>query len=60
MKASNKTLMLIAVAIIFSVRAMAQGTLPPDPDNSVPLDGGLGIAIVAGVSYGAKKLMKKK
>ncbi len=60
MKAINKILMFVAVAIMFSVCAMAQGTLPGDPDNSVPLDGGLSIAIVAGVSYGAKRLMKKK
>jgi hypothetical protein len=60
MKASNKILMLLAVAIIFSVRAMAQGTLPSDPDTGVPLDGGLSIAIVAGISYGAKRLMKKR
>ncbi|MDR3681864.1 MAG: hypothetical protein P4L41_17980 [Flavipsychrobacter sp.] len=60
MKISKKFLLLIAVAGIFSLKAIAQGTIPNDPDEAVPLDGGLSIAIVAGVSYGAKRLMKKK
>jgi len=60
MKISKKILLLIAVAGIFSLKAIAQGTIPDDPDEGVPLDGGLSIAIVAGVSYGAKRLMKKK
>ena len=60
MKSTKKILLLIAVAGIFSLRAAAQGSLPADPDEGVPLDGGLSIAIIAGVSYGAKRLMKKK
>ncbi|MDR3678924.1 MAG: hypothetical protein P4L41_03085 [Flavipsychrobacter sp.] len=60
MKAGKKLFLFIAIAGIFSLKAVAQGTIPGDPDTSVPLDGGLSIAIVAGVSYGAKRLMKKK
>ncbi len=56
----DKVIFLLAVASIISFKLMAQGSLPGDPDTGVPLDGGLSIAIVAGVSYGAKKLMKKK
>lgn len=60
MKNSRKILLLIAVAGIFTLRATAQGSLPDDPDEGVPLDGGLSIAIVAGVGYGAKRLMKNR
>ncbi len=56
----NKIIFLFATISIISVKALAQGPLPADPDDSVPLDGGLTIALVAGISYGAKKLMKKK
>jgi len=56
----NKVILMLIVATIFSLKLLAQGTLPGDPDDSVPLDGGLSIAIVAGVGYGAKRLMKKK
>ncbi len=51
---------LLAIISILSVKGFAQGTLPGDPDDSVPLDGGLSIALVAGISYGAKRLMKSK
>ncbi len=60
MKAGKKFLLFVAIAAIFSLKAAAQGSLPNDPDTGVPLDGGLSIAIVAGISYGAKRLMKKK
>ncbi len=56
----GKKIFLLAIIAVMSVKAMAQGTLPTDPDNSVPLDGGLTIAIVAGISYGVKRSMKKK
>ncbi len=56
----NKLLLFIAIAGMFAIKAAAQGSLPNDPDTGVPLDGGLSIAIVAGISYGAKRLMKKK
>jgi hypothetical protein len=57
---ANKIGLLIMIACIISFKMFAQGILPGDPDTSVPLDGGLSIAIIAGVSYGAKRLMKKK
>ncbi|MDR3681857.1 MAG: hypothetical protein P4L41_17945 [Flavipsychrobacter sp.] len=56
----SKILLLLAVAGTISFKMMAQGSLPDDPDTAVPLDGGLSIAIVAGVSYGAKRLMKNR
>lgn len=35
--------------------------LPPfDPDNSVPIDGGAGILLVAGVAYGLKRVYDKR
>lgn len=56
----NKIIVLLLLTSVISVHALAQGTLPGDPDDSVPLDGGLTIALVAGIGYGAKRLMKKK
>jgi hypothetical protein len=55
----SKSIFLLAAICIISLRTLAQGTLPDDPD-SVPLDGGLSIALVAGIGYGAKKLLKNK
>jgi hypothetical protein len=62
-KKSIKGWILLAflfTCIIIALRSSAQGTLPGDPDTGVPLDGGLSIAIVAGVSYGVKRLINKR
>ncbi len=56
----SKIIFLFAIITIISIKGFAQGTLPGDPDDSVPLDGGLSIALVAGISYGAKRLIKGK
>jgi hypothetical protein len=31
-----------------------------DPDNQVPIDGGAGILVAAGVAYGIKKVYDKR
>jgi hypothetical protein len=33
---------------------------PPNPEEAVPLDGGLSLLVAAGVGYGAKKLKAKR
>lgn len=55
---------------ILSLSAMLAVALPPgglgpsgggqDPDNDVPIDGGIGLLVAAGVAFGAKQLIKKK
>ena len=31
-----------------------------DPDNEVPIDGGIGFLLAAGAAFGARKVLKKK
>ncbi len=38
----------------------AQGGPPPPPPEPIPIDGGIGALIVAGVGYAAKKLYSSK
>ena len=49
---------LLIIMMFLSVAASAQGIDPglPGGDPDVPLDGGLGALIVAGIVYGAKKI----
>jgi len=47
-------LMLFMIGPEFMKSAIAQ---PPPPDPiAIPIDGGLGLLIAAGIAYGAKKL----
>ncbi len=54
-------IVLIALFILtpeFMQSAIAQ---PPPPDiQPIPIDGGLGFLLAAGIIYGAKKLKKKE
>ncbi len=49
------TLLLVA----FSLNVMAQGPIPPDPDD-VPIDGGLSFLVAGGLAYGAYQYKKRK
>jgi hypothetical protein len=51
------TLMLL-ICIAIPMITLAQG--PPDPDDSVPIDGGLSLLVAAGVAYGAKRYRNRK
>jgi hypothetical protein len=53
----KKVILFLACMCLVYIKAKAQDGMPGDPD--VPFDG-LSIALIAGVGYGAKKLMKKK
>ncbi len=33
---------------------------PPPPPEDIPIDGGLGILLIAGIGYGAKKLYSER
>jgi hypothetical protein len=57
-----KRLMIITLLIVafimspeFIQSAIAQPP-PPPPPVAIPIDGGLGLLIAAGIAYGAKKL----
>lgn len=45
------------IAPFFMESIIAQPPPPPDPE-AIPIDGGLGFLIAAGMAYGAKKLHK--
>ncbi len=53
----KKLLLFLAGMCLVYIKAHAQGDgLPGDP--GAPFDGGLSIALIAGLGYGAKKLHK--
>jgi hypothetical protein len=61
--------LLLVLSISWSTHAMAQPDTPCppdqelddcDPDYPVPIDGGAGILVAAGVAYGLKKIYNKK
>jgi len=40
--------------------SLAQPPAPPQPSPAVPIDGGLGILIAAGIALGGKKIWDQK
>ncbi len=55
------SLVVLNVVAVATVAAQSGGATPdPIPSNAVPIDGGVGFLVAAGVSYGAKKLYAKK
>jgi hypothetical protein len=60
----NKFISLIIFLIVFILSpAFVQTTnaQPPNPDpKEIPIDGGLGVLLAAGVAYAAKKLYKQR
>jgi hypothetical protein len=56
---------MLALLLVFSIAVNAQGD-PDDPDDwdndpeGVPVDGGLSVALAAGVAYGLKRVLKSK
>ena len=51
-------LILFSIAPIFTELAAAQP--PPPAPVDIPIDGGLGFLLAAGIAYGAKKLHNEK
>ncbi len=67
MKSANKILMMIAVVFLSSVPMIAMaagpgfgGGVDDGGGACVPIDGGLSMLVVAGVSYGAKVVAANK
>jgi hypothetical protein len=55
------SLVMLNILSIIMVIAQSGGATPdPIPSNAVPIDGGVGFLVAAGVAYGAKKLYAKK
>ncbi len=52
-------LALIMLAPIMIDSVIAQPPPPPDPE-AIPIDGGLGFLLMAGMAYGARKLHLKR
>lgn len=53
--------LLLASLILISGSVLAQGPPPPPtPSPAVPIDGGLGILLAAGIALGGKKVWDKK
>lgn len=62
MKKTITFLILFAILLIAPIvtdTAIAQPPPPPSPE-AIPIDGGLGFLLAAGMAYGARKLYKKK
>lgn len=52
--------LLIVLACFFTLHVTAQGTLPDDPDEGVPLDGGLCLGAIGAIGYGVHRLKKRQ
>jgi hypothetical protein len=52
-------LILFVLTPLFVQTAIAQPNPPVNP-SPIPIDGGLGLLLAAGVSYAAKKLYKQR
>ncbi|MEO6915547.1 MAG: hypothetical protein ABI151_07720 [Chitinophagaceae bacterium] len=52
--------MLFAICLLPTLLWAQPGGGGPDPDPSVPIDGGLSLLVAAGIGYAAKKRHDKK
>ncbi|RYE56357.1 MAG: hypothetical protein EOP48_08200 [Sphingobacteriales bacterium] len=58
MKAYKLLILLIFVSVISNAQGIDPGLPGGDPD--VPIDGGLGLLVLAGIIYGARKVQEIK
>lgn len=50
---------LLAIITLIALPVMAQDNFP-DPEEDIPIDGGITLLLAAGAGYGAKKLKEKR
>lgn len=50
---------IISAAVALPPSGVGGNENADDPDNEVPIDGGIGFLLLAGAAYGAKKVLKK-
>jgi len=55
----KRTLQLITLVLFISFPSFGQET-PPEDENAIPIDGGIGLLVAAGTLFGIKKLKEKK
>ena len=55
-----KACFALALILMVSTAAFAQGEIEVDPDATIPVDGGLSLLIAAGVGYGVKRLVEQR
>ncbi len=56
---SKQILITIICMIVFVGAAVAQPSIDP-PGSAVPLDGGIGFLLAAGIAYGSKKIYDQR
>lgn len=58
----NKYLKILSFIVVFALSPMFVQTAiaqpPPPPPEDIPIDGGLGFLLAAGVAYAAKRLYR--
>jgi hypothetical protein len=52
--------LILTFVVVIATIALAQGLPPDPPDPKVPIDGGLGILLSAGVVYGIHRYRKSR
>lgn len=52
----NKRILLLCLLILLMLPLIAQ---PDNPNNPVPIDGGLGLLSAAGIAYAASRLKNR-
>ena len=50
---------VLVIIMLIAIPAMAQDNFP-EPEDDIPIDGGITLLLAAGVGYGAKKLRNKR
>lgn len=55
-----KKLLVLVLFLFFSISLCVAGVPFPDPDESVPIDGGISLLMALGLLLGVKKLTQKR
>ncbi|MCZ2299275.1 MAG: hypothetical protein LC134_07350 [Chitinophagales bacterium] len=50
---------VLVIIMLIAIPVMAQDNFP-EPEDDIPIDGGITLLLVAGAGYGAKKLKEKR